>query len=159
MSDYAKTPDVNELRAALKSVDQAKLTLVEAARTPVWLTVVATGLLAIVLLGNWLMEESGSREVIVGVATVAFLALWGLSLVMLHRKGLKVRMIPSSPAGRWFMFGYVVCVFSLFVLTGWLLEQGQTWAAWVSTAIVCATFVIQVRRFPTGELIVPAESQ
>ena len=159
MSEHAKIPDVDELRAALKSVDQAKLVLVEAARTPVWLTALATGLLAVVLLGNWLMEESGSREPIVGVATVAFLALWGLNLVILNRRGLKVGMIPSSSSGRWFMFGYAAFVLSLFVLTGWLLEQGQAWAAWVSTAIVCATFVIQVRRFPTGEPVVPADSQ
>ena len=159
MSEHAKTPDVDELRAALKSVDQAKLALVEAARTPVWLTALGTALLAGVLLGNWLMEESGSREAIVGVATVAFLALWGLNLVMLNRRGLKVGMIPSSLSGRWFMFGYAAFVLSLFVLTGWLLEQGQAWVAWVSTAIICSTFVIQVRRFPTGEPIVPADSQ
>ena len=159
MSEYAKTPDVDELRAALESVDQAKLALVEAARAPVWLTALATGLLAIVLLGNWLMEESGSREAIVGVATVAFLALWGLNFVMLDRRGLKVGMIPSSSSGRWFMFGYAAFVLSLVVLTGWLLEQDRAWVAWVSTAIICATFVIQVRRFPTGEPIVPADSQ
>ncbi len=159
MSEHAKTPDVDELRAALKSVDLAKLALVEAARTPVWLTALATGLLSVILLGNWLMQESGSREAIVGVATVAFLALWGLNLLMLNRRGLKVRMIPSSSSGRWFMFGYAVFVLSLFVLTGWLLEQGQAWAAWISTAIICATFVIQVRRFPTGEPMVPADSQ
>ena len=159
MSEHAKTPDVDELRAALKSVDQAKLALVEAARTPAWLTALGTGLLAVVLLGNWLLAESGSREAIVGVATVAFLALWGLNLVMLNRRGLKVGMIPSSSSGRWFMFGYAAFVLSLFVLTGWLLQQGQAWVAWVSTAIICATFVIQVRRFPTGEPIVPADSQ
>jgi hypothetical protein len=76
---------------------------------------------------------------------------------MLHRRGLKVRMIPASSAGRWFLFGYAAFVLSLFVVTGWLLEQGQSWMAWVSTAIVCVTFVIQVRRFPTGEPIVSAD--
>jgi hypothetical protein len=157
MSEHVQKPDVDDPRAALKSVHQANLALVEATRTPVWLTVLGTCLLAVVLLGNWLMGESRSQEAIIGLATVAFLALWGLNLVMLNRKGLNVGVIPSSPAGRWFLLGYAVFVLFLFVLTGWLLERGQSWAAWVSTAIICATFVVQVRRFPTGEPIVTAD--
>lgn len=159
MNEPAKTPDVDELRAALKAVDQAKLALVEAARTPAWLTALGTGLLAVVLLGNWLMDESGSRAAIIGVATVAFLALMGVNVVMLSRRGLRVGMVPSSSSGRWFMFGYAAFLLSLIVLTGWLLEQGQVWVAWVSTAIICASFAFQVRRLPTGEPIFPAGRQ
>ena len=159
MSERAKTPDVDNMRAALKSVDQAKRALVEAARTPMWLTLLGTGLLGVVLLGNWLMGESPSQEAAMGLATVAFLGLWGLNFVILNRRGLRVRVIPSSPAGRWLMLGYAAFVLSLFVVTGWLLEQGQSWVPWVSTALICATFAIQVRRFPTGELIMPADGQ
>ncbi len=70
-----------------------------------------------------------------------------------------IEVIPSSPAGRWVLLGYCVFVLGVFLLTNRLLEQGQSWVAWVSTAIICATFVIQVRRFPTGEPIVPADSR
>ncbi len=159
MSEHAKSPDVGDSRAALKSVNQAKLALVAAARTPVWLTALGTGLLAVVLLGNWLMEESPSQAAVTGLATLAFLGLWGLNVFILNRRGLKVRVIPSSSAGRWYLLGYSAFVLALFLLTGWLLEQGQSWVAWVSTTLICATFVVQVRRFPTGELIVPADSQ
>jgi hypothetical protein len=160
MSEHANTPDVVDSRAALKSVDQAQRALIAAARTPVWLTALGTGLLAVVLLGNWLMaEESGSRELLMGLATLAFLGLWGVNVLVLNRRGLKVRMIPSSPAGRWFLLGYCVFVLGIFLLTNRLLEQGQSWVAWVATVIICTTFVIQVRRFPTGEPIVPADRQ
>ena len=160
MSEHANTPDVGDLRAALKSVDQAQLALVAAARTPVWLTALATGLLAVILLGNWLMDqESGSRALIIGLATPAFLGLWGVNILILNRRGLKVRVIPSSSAGRWFLIGYSVFALGLFLLTNLLLAQRQSWAPWVSTALLCATFVIQVRRFPTGEPIVPADRQ
>jgi hypothetical protein len=159
MSEHAKTPDVGDSRAALESVDQAKLAVVAAARTPVWLTALGTGLLAVILLGNWLMEESRSREAVTGLATVAFLGLWGVNIFILNRRGLKIGVIPSSSAGRWFLLGYSAFVLAVFLLTGWLLEQGQSWVAWVSTTLICATFVIQVRRFPTGEPIVPAASR
>ena len=157
MSEHAKTPDVDDSRAALKSIDQAKLALVQAVRTPVWLTALGTGLLAVILLGNWLMEESGSRAILLGLASVTFLAVWSLDLFLLHRRGLKVGIIPATPAGRWFMFGSAAFMLSLVVLTGWLLEQGHAWVAWASTAIICAVFVVQVRRFPTGEPIVTAD--
>jgi hypothetical protein len=159
MSEHAKTPDVADLRVALKSVEQAQLALVAAARTPVWLTALGTGFLAVVLLGNWLMEESGSREAVTGLATLAFLGLWGLNIFILKRRGLKVGVIPSSSAGRWFLLGYSGFVLAVFLLTGWLLEQGHSWVAWVSTTLICATFIMQVRRFPTGEPIVPADSE
>jgi hypothetical protein len=156
LSEHANTPDVGDVRAALKSVDQAKLALVAAARTPVWLAALGTGLLAVVLLGNWLMEESRSQEAVTGLATLAFLGLWGLNIYILNRRGLKVGVILSSSAGRWYLLGYSAFVLAVFLLTGWLLEQGQSWVAWVSTILICATFVIQVRRFPTGEPIVPS---
>lgn len=154
MSEHEKTPGPGDARAALESVEQARLALVAAARTPVWLTAPAAGLLAVVLLGNWLMEESRSQEAVAGLATVAFLGSWGLNVFILNRRGLKVGVIPSSSTGRWFLLGYSVFVLALCMLTGWLIEQGHSWAAWVSTAIICATFVIQVRRFPTGEPMV-----
>ena len=156
MSESAKSPDVGDLRAALESVGEAKLALVAAARTPVWLTTLATGLLAVVLLGIWLMDESSWHEAVTGLATLACLGLWGVNIVILNRRGLKVGVLPSSSAGRWFLLGYSAFVVAVFLLTGWLLEQGQSWVAWVSTTLICATFVIQVRRFPTGEPIVPS---
>jgi hypothetical protein len=159
MSEHANTAEVGDVRAALKSVDQAKLALVAAARTPAWLTALGTGFLAVVLLGSWLMKESRWQEAITGVATLAFLGLWGLNIFILNRRGLKVRLIPSSSAGRWFLLGYSAFVLSVFLLTGWLLDQGQSWVAWVSTTLICTTFIIQVRRFPTGEPIVPADRQ
>lgn len=159
MSEHANTSDNSDLRTALKSVDQAKRALVVATRTPVWLTASATGLLAVALLGSWLMEDSRWRETVTGLATLAFLGLWSLNVFILNRRGLKVGVIPISSVGRWFLFGYSGFVLAVFLLTGWMLEQGQSWAAWVATTIICATFVIQVRCFPTGEPIVPADIQ
>jgi hypothetical protein len=157
MSENAKTPDTDELRIALKSVDHAKLALVKAARAPLWLTALGTGALAVILLGNWLMDGSRSEEAVTGLATLAFLGLWGAYLVWLNRKGLRVRLIPASTGGRWFMLGYIVFMLSLTVLTGWLLQQGHDWVPWVSTAIICITFAILVHRFPTGEPIFPSD--
>lgn len=152
MNEQANTPEIEDVRAVLRSVDQAKLAAVDAARPPIWLNAFATAMLATVLLGSWLMVEgSGSREAVTGLASLALLGAWGAHMIWLRRRGLRVRQIPTTRAGRWFLLGQAVFVLSLFALTEWLLGKGQDWVPWVSTVLICGTFAFLMHRFPTGE--------
>lgn len=152
MSEEANTAEIDDARAVLKSVEQAKQAAVDAARPPIWLTAFATAMLGTALLGSWLMAEgTGSREAVTGLASLALLGAWGTHLIWLRRRGLKVRQIPSTRAGRWFLLGQAVFGLSVIALTGWLLGKGHGWVPWVSTAVLCTMFAFLMHRFPTGE--------
>jgi hypothetical protein len=153
MSEEANTSNTDEIRTALKSVNQAQLATVDAARGPLWLTALGTVMLAISLRGAWFADGEGSAEAVTGLAALAFLGLWVFYLVWLNRKGLKIRLIPSSGTGKLFLLGQVVFMLSVIALTGWLVDKGHDWVAWISTAVICVTFAVLVHRFPTGEPI------
>ena len=150
MNEKNHGPSVDESRSALDSIRDAQSKAIASTRGPIWLTLLATILLAIVILGNWLLVEN---KWIAFPAMLALFATWLAYVAALRRKGLKIRFIPSSAAGRWLLLGQVIVYLSLVSGANWLFEQGHTWASWVATAIICAGFAATLHFLPTGEPI------
>jgi hypothetical protein len=111
----------------------------------------ATFLLAVILLGNWMPEQAPLAEPLTLFAVVAFLTLWFLYLAALRQKGMRLRLIPSSPAGKWLLLGQVIVYLALIKGADWLLEHGYNWGTWAATALICIGFAITLHFFPTGE--------
>jgi hypothetical protein len=148
MNDNGARPEEAESRAALKAIRDAQMSAIESTRGPIWLTLMATGLLAFILMANWLLVDD---HLIHTAAMLAFLASWIAYAAALRRRGIKIRFIPSSAAGRWFLLGQAVFYISIILGADWLFERGHTWASWVATAILCLCFMITVHYYPTGE--------
>lgn len=141
----------NESKLALKAIWDTERGVISKTRGPVWLTVLATFLLAVILLGNWVPEQAPLAEPVTLIAVVAFLTLWFLYLAALRQKGIRVRLIPSSSAGKWLLLGQVIVYLALISGADWLLEQGYSWGTWTATAFICIGFAITLHFYPTGE--------
>lgn len=151
MSEEGMNAEQSESQLALKAIREAERKLMAKTRGPVWLTMLATFLLAIILLGSWMRERAPLAELVTLLAVVAFLTLWFLYLAALRQKGMRVRLIPSSPAGKWLFLGQVIVYLALIVGADWLLERGYSWGTWVATAVICIGFAITLHLCPTGE--------
>ena len=145
----AKT--VEESRAALESLGQAQDALDQRARSPIWFIVAASTLLAVVLLGNWVGDDSALTSAAATCALVAFFVLWVFYFARLRTRGLNIRKIPSFPTGWLFLAIQAVYYIALIIVTDLLHERGYSWAPWVGTAIICLSFAVILYRFPTGE--------
>jgi hypothetical protein len=153
MNSDKTTPSAEESRVALASLGQAQEALVERARSPKWLIAASTCLLAAVLLGNWIGDDS----FLALVAMIVFFMLWAFHGIRLRQQGLSMRIIPSFPAGWLFLIiqgGFYIAV---ILSTDWLQDRGHSWAPWVGTTIICLSFAAILHRFPTGEPINLAE--
>lgn len=151
MSEEDMNAERNESQLALEAIRKAERSLIARARGPAWLTVLATFLLAVILLGNWMPEQAPLAEPVTLFAVVALLTLWFLYLAALRQKGIRVRLIPSSAAGKWLLLGQVMVYLALIRGADWLLEQGYGWATWAATALICIGFAITLHFYPTGE--------
>jgi magnesium-transporting ATPase (P-type) len=148
MNDKNYRPGVDESRSALATIREAQSRAIASTRGSIWWTLLATVLLAVVLLGNWVLVD---YKWIAFPAMLALFATWFAYVAALRRKGLKIRFIPSSPAGRWLLLGQVIVYLSLVSGGHWLVERGHTWASWVATAIICACFAATLHFCPTGD--------
>ena len=151
MSEEDPNAEQNESQFALQTIREAECSVIARTRGPVWLTVLATFLLAAILLGNWMPEQAPLAEPVTLFAVVAFLTLWFLYLAALRQKGIRVRLIPSSPAGKWLLLGQMIVYLALISGADWLLEQGYSWGTWAATVVICIGFAITLRFYPTGE--------
>jgi hypothetical protein len=144
------TTERTESRLALNTLREAERNIIVKTRGPVWLTALATFLLAVILLGNWMTEEEPLAEPVTLIAVAAFLTLWFLYLAALRRKGIRARLIPSSAAGKWLLLGQVIVYLALIRGADWLLDQGYSWGTWAATAFICIAFAITLHFYPSG---------
>ena len=159
MNEEDMNAEQNKSQLALKTIREAERRVIANTRGPVWLTVLATFLLAVILLGNWMPEQAPLAEPVTLFAVVAFLTLWFLYLAALRQKGIRVRLIPSSPAGKWLLLGQVIVYLALIRGADWLLEQGYSWGTWAATALICIGFAITLHFYPTGEPVTRLRSR
>jgi hypothetical protein len=149
----------NEPQLALRAIREAELSVIARTRGPIWFTALATLLLAVILLGNWMTEQAPLGEPVILFAVVAFLALWFLYLAALRQKGIRVRLIPSSAAGKGLLLGQMIVYLSLIKAADWLLEQGYSWGTWAATALICGGFALTLHFYPTGEPVTRLRSR
>lgn len=151
MSEEDMNTKQSESQLALRTIRDAERSLIAKTRGPVWVTVLATFLLAVILLGNWVPEQAPFAQPAILFAAFAFLTVWFLYLAALRQKGIRVRLIPSSPAGKWLLLGQAIFYLALIRGADWLLEQGYGWGTWAATALICIGFAITLHFYPTGE--------
>ena len=151
MSEQDLNTKQGESQLALKTIRETERNLIAKTRGPVWLTVLATFLLAVILLGNWIPEGAPLAEPVILLAVVAFLTLWFLYLAALRQKGMRVRLVPSSSTGKWLLLCQLIVYLALIKGADWLLELGYSWGTWTATALICIGFAITLHFCPTGE--------
>lgn len=151
MSEQNMNTKPGESQLALNTIRETERNLMTKTRGPVWLTVLATVLLAVILLGNWIPEGAPLAEPAILWAVFAFVTLWFLYLAALRQKGIRVLLIPSSSAGRWLLLGQLIVYLALIKGADWLLEQGYSWGTWAATALICIGFATTLHFCPTGE--------
>ena len=141
MSDDNLKVTADDSRLALRSIRDAQTKVREAARGPIWLTVLTTFLVAVMLLGMWVYNAN-----LAAVGSVLILcSVWLVYIAALRRKGLIFRSFPSSSAGKWFLAAQALFIFSVNYGTNWLLDHGYAWAGWVGTLVLCTYIAITIR--------------
>jgi peptidoglycan/LPS O-acetylase OafA/YrhL len=151
MNDRDVKAERDESQLALKAIREAELSVIAKTRGPVWRTALVTLLLAVVLLGNWMSEQAPLAEPVTLFALVALFTLAFLYFAGLRQKGIRMRLIPSSTAGKWLLLGQVIVYVALIKGADWLLEHGHNWGTWVATALICLGFAVTLHFYPTGE--------
>jgi peptidoglycan/LPS O-acetylase OafA/YrhL len=151
MNEEDMNAERNESRLALKAIQEAERSVIAKTRGPVWRTALATLLLAVVLLGNWMSEQAPLAEPVTLLGLVALFTLAFLYFAGLRRKGIRMRLIPSSAAGKWLLLAQVIVYISLIEGADWLLEHGHNWGPWAATALICIGFAVTLHFYPTGE--------
>jgi O-antigen/teichoic acid export membrane protein len=141
----------NESQLALKAIQDAERTVIVKTRGPIWRTALATLLLAVVLLSNWKSEQAPLAEPVTWFALAALFTLAFFYYAGLHQKGIRMRLIPSSTAGKSLFIGQVIVYLALIKGADWLLEHGHHWGTWVATALICIGFALTLHFCPTGE--------
>lgn len=141
----------NESQLALKAIREAERSVIAKTRGPIWRTTLATLLLAVALLGMWMTEQAPLAKPVTLFALGALFTLSFFYVAALRRKGIRPRLIPSSPAGKWLLLGQVIVCLGLIGGASWLLEQGYSWGTWAATALICTGFAINLHFYPTGE--------
>ena len=150
MNEDHMNTERDESQVALRAIQEAEVTVIAKTRGPVWRTALVTVLLAVVLMGKWKSEEAPLAEPVTLLGLVALFTLAFLSFAGLRRKGIHMRLIPSSTAGKWLLFGQVIVYVALIKGADWLLEHGHDWGTWAATALICIGFAITLHFFPTG---------
>ena len=156
MSNENLKATADESRLALQSVRDAQTTLVERTRAPVWLTALTVLMMAAILLGDWVLNADDLIGIAYDLIVIAFAlvmaSVWSAYYVYLRRKGLRLRVFPSSAAGRWFFAGQVAFFVGMILATEWLLDLGYDWASWVATVVICAGLAVILHFYPTCDL-------
>jgi phosphatidylglycerophosphate synthase len=151
MNEEEMNTERDESQLALKTIQEAERSVIAKTRGPVWRTALATLLLAVVLLGNWMSERAPLAEPVTLVALIALFTLSFIHFAALRQKGIRMRLIPSSTAGKWLFLGQVIVYISLIKGADWLLEHGHSWGTWAATALICIGFAITLHFYPTSE--------
>ena len=137
--------------SALESVQHAQSKLALEARPPLWLNALAT-----LSLGGILLRDAFGEAPAVLISVVSLVGFFGTYIyyrMYLHDRGLSVRVIPSSTAGK--LVQLALCVMYLGLLIGGdkLNDRGQGWALWAAALLICLIFAAVLHFLPTSERI------